>query len=414
MPSQASTLLLCAFCAILPVTLVLSVAVLPILVALAALAAIVAVRRDGFVLSLPRGPLVWLVLLLLIWALAASLWGFRVERALWLVLRLGLLGLASGLLFAIAARLEAGERALVARWLCIGFACGLAIFVFERLTDNLLHELGGEINPGRSAFSILNRAATGLALLLWPVTAVLYRGTVGRWSLLLPPFVLGLLLFYESQAAIIGVATGLAMLIIALLSLRAATYLLVGLIVIVMLASPFIAGQIDVPNTFETGWIAHSAQHRLHVWQYAADRILDRPLFGWGFDSSNRMPNMGVEPFEGAKRVIPSHPHNAALQIWLELGLVGTLIVLGILLSLWRLLDRLSAFDRAAAIALFVAGLVVANLSYGIWQSKWVATLIAMALVVVATRDGVGRQVAAEREAAARADGRAQEPGGPP
>ena len=390
MPSQSSTLLLCAFCAVLPVLMVLSTTSLPVALGVAAILAIWAARRDGIAWAPPRGPLVWLCLLLLLWAALASLWSFRVERALLLALRLGALGLAGGILIAIAMRLQPSERARVARWLCIGFALGLAIFLFERLTGGFLHNLSLDPGRQRTALSILNRAATGLALLVWPVTAVLYRGAAGRLAWLLPIALLGLLFFYESQAAIIGVAAGCVMLLFTQLSSRAAMMTAIGILLVAILAGPLIADWAPVPTVYESGWIADSAKHRLHVWDFAADRIYERPLFGWGFDSSHKMPNMGVEPFGGAKKVIPAHPHNAVLQIWLELGLVGALIALALLLSVWRLIDRLAGFDQAAAVALFVAGFAVACISYGIWQSKWIATLIALGLVVVASRGESG------------------------
>lgn len=386
MPSQSSTLLLCAFCAVLPVLLVLSTASLPVALGVAAILAIWAARRDGIAWALPREPLVWLCLLLLLWAALASLWSFRVERALLLALRLGAIGLAGGILIAVALRLQPAERARAARWLCIGFAFGLAIFLFERLTGGLLHNLSLEPGRERTTLSVLNRAATGLALLVWPVTAALYRGAAGRLAWLMPPALLGLLFFYESQAAVIGAAAGCAILLFTQLSLRAAMMTAGGILLVAILAGPLIADWAPVPSVYESGWIAYSAKHRLHVWDFAADRIFERPLFGWGFDSSHKMPNMGVQPFEGDNRVIPAHPHNAVLQIWLELGLVGALIALALLLSVWRLIGRLSGFDQAAAVALLVAGFAVACISYGIWQSKWIATLIALGLVVVVSR----------------------------
>ena len=388
MPSRSSALLICAFCALLPVVLVLSTASLPILMVPAALLALWTARRDKLAFALPRGPLAWLGLLLLLWAVSASLWSIDVEEALLLALRLGVLGLAGGLLIGIASQLRPDERALVARWLCIGFACGLALILFERLSGNFLHNLVPEEHGVRQGISGLNRGATGIALLVWPVTAALYRGAAGRLALLLPPLVFGLLLFYDSQSAIVCVAAGLAVLLLARLSAEASMLLAAALLLVTMLAVPLVVEQLPAAKSIEGEWLAYSAKHRLHVWQFTAERIFDKPLFGWGFDSSSKVPSLGYELFEADWDIIPSHPHNVALQIWLELGLVGVLLALALLLSVWRLLGRLVGFDQASAVALLVASLVVASVSYGIWQSKWLATLIALALVVVASRGG--------------------------
>jgi O-antigen ligase len=80
---------------------------------------------------------------------------------------------------------------------------------------------------------------------------------------------------------------------------------------------------------------------RSSIWKKVLGLIFDRPIQGWGW-ISHWMP--GVEPFEGLV-VIGSVPyyqaHNAFLDIWLQLGAIGLLLML-ILVSitfvkLWRL-----------------------------------------------------------------------------
>ena len=73
---------------------------------------------------------------------------------------------------------------------------------------------------------------------------------------------------------------------------------------------------------------------------------------------------------------MPLHPHNLALQIWLELGFPGV-VLLGILLLLPLRLTR-AGFDReASAIACgqFAAAFIISSFSYGAWQSWWLAVL---------------------------------------
>ncbi len=403
--------MLCAFCAIMPVTSVLSSGTLTVVFGLTALLGLFTAWRDGLALgrppglasSLPKGPLVYLALLLLGWAALSSFWTYRPDEALLLALRLGALGLACAILVGLALRLAPAERAAVGRWLCIGFAVGLVIFISERLSGSYLHFLVEEPRETRTPLAFLNRGATALALLVWPVTAVLYRGPAGRLALLLPPLLLVLLLFYESQAAILGVVAGLAVLLCAALSDRLAMLGAALLLALVFLGGPIVADLAPAPTPEEHRWFPHSAKHRLHVWEFAAARIYERPFFGWGFDSAFNMPNMGAVPFDGSQRAMPSHPHNGVLQIWLELGLVGALLTLGMLIAVWRQIERLTGVERAAALALLVTGFVIACISYGVTQSKWVTNLLAVALVVVASR-GEGR-AAAVQPAASEAPG---------
>ena len=63
-----------------------------------------------------------------------------------------------------------------------------------------------------------------------------------------------------------------------------------------------------------------SAGHRLWIWSFAGDRIAERPLTGWGLDASRSIPG-GKDPIRPGETWLPLHPHNASLQLWLELGI---------------------------------------------------------------------------------------------
>ena len=65
-----------------------------------------------------------------------------------------------------------------------------------------------------------------------------------------------------------------------------------------------------------------SAGHRLLIWSFTGDRIAERPLTGWGLDASRAIPG-GRDPIRPGEAWMPLHPHNAALQLWLELGAPG-------------------------------------------------------------------------------------------
>jgi O-antigen ligase len=76
--------------------------------------------------------------------------------------------------------------------------------------------------------------------------------------------------------------------------------------------------------------------------------------------------------------LLPLHPHNGALQLWLELGLPGA--VLGGLLALLLGYAAGRAGRPAIAAAMLASGAVTAMLSFGLWQEWWVgAELLALA-----------------------------------
>ena len=89
------------------------------------------------------------------------------------------------------------------------------------------------------------------------------------------------------------------------------------------------------------------------------------------------VPNDGeVSQFLGVgKPIIPLHPHNGYLQIWLEIGAVGVLIAGAMLLAMLRAIGGWPTKSARFALAGYAAALVVAGLAFGIWQTWWMATL---------------------------------------
>jgi len=131
-----------------------------------------------------------------------------------------------------------------------------------------------------------------------------------------------------------------------------------------------------------------SAGHRLLIWSFAGDRIAERPLTGWGLDSSRAIPG-GDAPIRPGETWMPLHPHNAALQVWLELGAPGAALFALMVAIAWGVVARVEWPPLFAAAA--GAGLAIALLgcftTYGIWQEWWLATLaFSLFLVLVMGR----------------------------
>lgn len=102
---------------------------------------------------------------------------------------------------------------------------------------------------------------------------------------------------------------------------------------------------------------------RMGYWRHAADWITDHPLRGWGLDAS-RMFNPGIK----------LHPHDAALQVWLELGLIGAMAAAVFWAALLAGMSR-KVRDPALAIsaATGMAYLTFSAFSFGVWQEWWLA-----------------------------------------
>src|SRR5205823_3722293 len=142
------------------------------------------------------------------------------------------------------------------------------------------------------------------------------------------------------------------------------------------LTLPRLADFPDAPATATSLFRKDSAGHRLLIWSFTGDRIAERPVLGWGLDASRAIPG-GNDDIRPGQKWLPLHPHDAALQVWLELGAPGAALFAALLGLLWLRLavapwPRLYA---AAAGGGLSAALAVAFAGWGIWQEWWLGTL---------------------------------------
>ena len=101
-----------------------------------------------------------------------------------------------------------------------------------------------------------------------------------------------------------------------------------------------------------------STKERLYIIDYVYERIAQNPLVGWGFDGS-RAIGQATRSLFSANPSIPLHPHNLWAQTWLELGLIGVVLVISLGVSIFmplaaggRGLARADALGQAESRAL--------------------------------------------------------------
>lgn len=134
-------------------------------------------------------------------------------------------------------------------------------------------------------------------------------------------------------------------------------------------------------NTVSSG--SNSIVYRLHIWDFVAGKITEKPLLGWGAGSSKLLgtDNVGVltDPtFGELGEPIPVHPHNAILQVWLEFGFVGALFIYLLLARGLALADR-NVHAPGQRIWVFANGTLMAcffGFSFSIASSWWMVTVI--------------------------------------
>lgn len=134
-------------------------------------------------------------------------------------------------------------------------------------------------------------------------------------------------------------------------------------------------------------WLFDTARARVIIWDYTAERVLERPLIGVGADATPVIDEARVK-----EKVLPpgfvtppetrAHPHNVYLHVWYELGLIGVAIFgwFGLLLiqSTRAYAERVQPYVLAD---LTLIGSIVAS-SYGFWQT-WIQVAIAFSYLMI-------------------------------
>jgi O-antigen ligase len=256
------------------------------------------------------------------------------------------------------------------------------ILLVEFATDAMLYERLhiAFYEPIRHDLAQVNVAhATFILAVLWPLAfAAAARTRTPTW--LLAPIPLGFVaaaLRFGSDAPVIAVLLSALVVLATLRWSRGAPRALAGLAVVYSLAAPLVVWLVRASGDYTA--IQHviplSWSERMGYWSHAVDWIKDHPLRGWGIEAS-RMFGPGIV----------LHPHDDALQVWLELGAAGAVLVAGLW---WLMLSRL-ARTRANIGAAGVAGaasvyLLFGALNFDTWHEWWLAlgALVAVAAALL-------------------------------
>ncbi len=371
----------------------------PLLVVLprgvAALVSAAGLCAAGLVLSASRIRLTPILLVatislgcLLLWGTASALWSVNPMRGL--VVAAQLAGLfAGGIALAISAGLIAAPRRLTFL-LLVGMVLGIAMVAIELATAGGLSSL---VSDRVYRPTWLNQASISYALLVLPASAVLISlGQTIFAALLVAVTAVTVCVLAGTAAKVVllaGLATGL--LLYQARPVVAGGALVISIIAII--AAPLTFARLErLPGLGEMAdSFKMSAGHRLLIWSFAGDRIAERPVTGWGLDSSRAIPG-GDDPIRPGEPWMPLHPHNAALQVWLELGAPGAVLFALMAAIAWGALADVEwppLFAAAAGASLTVA-FVGCFATYGIWQEWWIGTLsFSLFLVLVMARVAV-------------------------
>ena len=338
---------------------------------------------------LVRSPITLLFLALLGWAAISCFWAPGGLASIKVTLEVAGTTLAGMVALLAVPLLNRAERRMLLSALMLGLVVGGGLLAFELIFDGPISRVLRK-NDLRHGYSLarFKRGLTILAILVWPA-AYYFQATKGKFAgLAVIACGATLVLLSTSRAAMLGLLVAVLLAAMTLIKWERLAKGILGFVVVAALAGPAISGKLWeylLVKGIYTSPLEDYQLGRLGIWDYAVDLFLQSPIFGWGMDASRYIPPDPVNRY----RHLELHPHNATLQITLELGLPGLIIVCaGIYMTVRQTLYRADLMQRASAIAMLVSILLVCAVGYGVWQVWWQATAwLAIMLLALAWRE---------------------------
>jgi O-antigen ligase len=316
--------------------------------------------------GVPRWTVDWRLLtpllLLFFWGLATFLWTTALGQAAVRWSSALFLSVLTILGYGAASEATAAERRLITRALLVGFIIGFAMLASERVTEGALYVLRYPDHEGTDAYS-----QASAPLVVFSLAAFALAGCLTGPQRVLPILgTLALSLIFQHWAGVAGIVGAGIVWVLARCLPRLRRWIWGAIMLLLLLVAPFQG--LLIQKYWPADGKPRDVEVREQIWRFGAERILEKPILGWGFAASYNLPDTGeVSLRHTSKKVISNHPHNVFLQVWLELGIPG------MLLGGWFLFALITRVRRPLAQAILAYILVQGWVSAGLWPSRWLA-----------------------------------------
>ncbi len=370
---------------------------IPAVGAVAALAVMVRWALARSCRGAPLGRLPWLLAALLLWGALSAVWAVAPSDSIETVAKMSAVSIAALVLLSAALSLPSGATTKIGLALALGIMISDILISIEFTTHgHFLSLITGESLPGLGWTNLYNRSVSLLALLIWPACYTIFRRFGPIAALTLFGVTAAVASQTTSAAVLVALAFGALVGGAAMASPQITRWVFMAALVALLVALPTLPTVAPLAKDYmlRSDSSSGSTLHRLVIWEYVAARANERPVRGWGMDATRHLPGAGQEVvvattsdggvIRGA--LVSLHPHNGLLQVWLELGVPGVAAVFALLfLAIAWIGRQLDGRKRqATALAVFAAGAVLLELSFGVWQGWWQASLWVSAALTVA------------------------------
>ena len=300
----------------------------------------------------------------------------------------------------IAASLRAAPAPIslaVVTWM-LGIQAALVV-ASSVLAEPIISALfGGDPYQVNKSLQNVDRAANVLALGLTLLLPLMLRWGGLRGGVPAAVLLIGAVTTYlvrgNDSALIAVLGMGAAIALVSLLP-RTGFRWLFGILAGYIAAAPILfAGLIRALDPVAAN-LPDSFRSRLWSWETVIGRLPEAPFTGHGLNATQTWKaTFETRPDWLAQLpahwkdypIVPGHPHNMALQIWAETGLIGAVLVAGSLIALSIHLPRpedLRPEIRFAAAGLAGAAAVIFSFAYSLWNEGFWSALALVAAAIV-------------------------------
>jgi len=333
-----------------------------------------------------------LELFFLIWCFLCCFWSLKPIAGLVIYLRVGCVLLLYLLVKDNEQRLESTKPFI------LGLAAAIILFFIEYYTQGILSRNFRTFfyfkNDSIFYLYMLDRGCSLLALISWIMIGILIRDAKYLLSFIFYLFIAYLLHLSDSLASFLGfILGGITFLISKLFYTKTLQIIFFRLIntgvVLVSLLMPVMVYNIKplelVTESLQN--IPDSAKHRLFIWNFVANKILEKPILGHGFSASRNVIISDEEIIEYKEyrwSPLPLHPHNNILQILFETGLVGLITFLSLVCKYLNQINKANEKNsyRSLSYACFINYYIIGMISFSVWQLWWVCSGVWTAIMI--------------------------------
>ncbi|EWY41504.1 hypothetical protein N825_27745 [Skermanella stibiiresistens SB22] len=334
----------------------------------------------------PVPPTRWMIIVgaFLIYGALTALWSIRPGQSLRQVWDLSY-ALVPALLLGTAVTGTSPLDDRRAGWFLLAYAAAVILLMLDLLHGLPIYQLmrGWPRHDLDLEGALINRNMVAMAALCWPACQVFWLRRHWAATALLPVAMIVLVMGGQSESAMVGLLIGLITLAVALVAPTLTRHLLgVGFVITFFATIPAMEWLYGL-NLIDRGTLPFSFLHRIEIWHFASNLVFERPLLGWGLDASRSLAeNVNLDRGGYSFPLLPIHPHNAILQIWLEMGFIGVCIAIAAGLTVLRDIGRLPRESQPVALAAFAGALAMISVAYGIWQLWWLGALFLSMLAI--------------------------------